>query len=357
MDDNKVDVRNYLKADETNKMTRDLNMHYNHRIKHLRDEPQSGTGAVNKNYVDSVVPHSHVKPSHQKDEFAFLMSNVLEWTDLLGSSCNLTKIADLSPTNGNFHTYNHKVIYNTLYKNQQDGFKYKMGINCYTLQLNVDYTLCIEIMNINYNLWNNTKVSIDRTASQGLTIGNVLIKKFRHVFSNFQNNEQYMYYHRLIINFNETAESHPYFLHLLVDIPHLQSNLKVYPKSFSGTYIVAYGILGQVSDVDADKVYDYHTAFDIKPTEILLNVNINANQKTIRNIALDKYSDSSAATVGMVKEIIPFIKNNLYRKYFEEFYDFSDASNYKLTIGASGVTFTGVNPNLTFQTTKELSII
>ena len=163
------------------------------------------------------------------------MSNVLEWTDLLGSSCNLTKIADLSPTNGNFHTYNHKVIYNTLYKNQQDGYKYKMGINCYTLQLNVDYTLCIEIMNINYNLWNNTKVSIDRTASQGLTIGNVLIKKFRHVFSNFQNNEQYMYYHRLIINFNETAESHPYFLHLLVDIPHLQSNLNVYPKNFSGT--------------------------------------------------------------------------------------------------------------------------
>ena len=55
-----------------------------------------------------------------------------------------------------------------------------------------------------------------------------------------------------------------------------------------------------MSDVDADKVYDYHTAFDIKPTEILLNVNINANQKTIRNIALDKYSDSSAATVVMV---------------------------------------------------------
>ena len=47
----------------------------------------------------------------------------------------------------------------------------------------------------------------------------------------------------------------------------------------------------------------------------------------------------------------------MYRKYFEAFYDFSDASNHKLTIGASGVTFTGVNPNLTFQTTKELSII
>lgn len=37
--------------------------------------------------------------------------------------------------------------------------------------------------------------------------------------------------------------------------------------------------MGQVSDTDADKVYDYHTAFYIKPTEVLFNVNINANQK------------------------------------------------------------------------------
>ena len=170
--------------------------------------------------------------------------------------------------------------------------------NFYTLQLNVDYTLCIEFLNINYNLWNNTKVS-----------------KF-----------QYMYYHRVIIS-KKTAQSHPYFLHLLVDIPHVQG-VSVYPRNYSGTYIVAYGILGQVSNVEADRVYDYHTAFDIKPTEILLNVDINANQKTIRNIALDKNSDNSVATVGMVKEIIPFAKNNLYREYFEEFYDFSDASNY-----------------------------
>ena len=127
VDDNKVDVSNYLKVDGTNKMTGDLNMD-NHKIKNLNDEPTSGTDAVKKNYVDSVVSHSHVKPSHQKDEFAFLMSNVLQWTDLLGISFNLTKIADLSPTNGNFHTCNHKVIYNTLYKNQQGGYRCKMRI-------------------------------------------------------------------------------------------------------------------------------------------------------------------------------------------------------------------------------------
>ena len=47
----------------------------------------------------------------------------------------------------------------------------------------------------------------------------------------------------------------------------------------------------------------------------------------------------------------------MYREYFEEFYDFSDTTNYNLNISASGVVFTGINPNLTFNTTKDLSII
>ena len=78
-------------------------------------------------------------------------------------------------------------------------------------------------------------------------------------------------------------------------------------------------------------------------------------------IKLERNSNNSAATVGMVKDIIRFTKNNLYREYCKEFYDFSDATNYRivelLNIGAPGVTFTGVKPNLTFQTAKDLSII
>ena len=38
----------------------------------------------------------------------------------------------------------------------------------------------------------------------------------------------------------------------------------------------------------------------------------------------------------------------MYREIFEEFYDFSDASNYKLTTGVAGITFTGINSNTTF---------
>ena len=123
-------------------MTGDLNMD-NRKIVNLNDEPSTGTDGVNKSYVDSVVANSHVKPNHFKDQFSFLMSNVLEWTDEMdgGNSFIMTKTADLSPSQGNFHPYNHKVIYTTVIKNSQGGYKYKMAINFYTLLLNVDYGL------------------------------------------------------------------------------------------------------------------------------------------------------------------------------------------------------------------------
>ena len=38
--------------------------------------------------------------------------------------------------------------------------------------------------------------------------------------------------------------------------------------------------------IDPDKVYDYHTAFDVKPTQVVYNVDITANNKKILNIAL-----------------------------------------------------------------------
>ena len=105
--------------------------------------------------------------------------------------------------------------------------------------------------------------------------------------------------------------------------------------------MIAYGIVGTVSNIDPDKVYDYHTAFDIKPTEVMYNVDINANQKEIKNIKHDRNSNNllflSAATVAMVKELISFTKNALYRLYFSEFYDFADADSYGINIGSSGV--------------------
>ena len=164
-----------------------------------------------------------------------------------------------------------------------------------------------------------------------------------------------MYYHRIIINFRKLSSGNKFFIHILVDILRGGYNISTYPTLFSGVYIIAYGIVGTFSNIDPDKVYDYHTAFDIKPTEVVYNVDINANQKAIKNIKLDRNSDNSAATVGMVKELAPYTVNNLYKKYFEEVFDFTDANNYKLSKTSSGIVFNYLK-SITGNTTRDMGI-
>jgi len=59
----------------------------------------------------------------------------LEWSDLIpgGNIFDMTKIDDLSNKQGSFHSYNHGFIYTKIKKNAQGGYKYKMGIQCFTL--------------------------------------------------------------------------------------------------------------------------------------------------------------------------------------------------------------------------------
>ena len=74
------------------------------------------------------------------------------------------------------------------------------------------------------------------------------------------------------------------------------------------------------------------------------------NRKKILNIAPDRTKNNSAATVKMVKDLetklSPHTRNNAYREIFEEFYDFSDASNYKIVQGISGIMVSGIVPNI-----------
>ena len=262
------------------------------------------------------------------------MTNPNQWTDEIDNRTSFIpkKIADLSTKRGNFHDYNNKVLYTTILKNFQGGYKYKMGLNFYRLTGGADYTLCLEILNTDYQLWHKTQISVDNTSSQGLQLGNVSVKKLQHRFIDSKDQTQYMYYHRVIINFKKLTTGNKFFLHILVNIPNNGNDLNVYPLQFSGVYMIAYGIMSKVSNIDPDKVYDYHSAFEIKPTEVKYNVNINANNKKITNIALDKTNVSSAATVGMVKDLFPFTKNYVYRQYFEEFYDLTDANIYRLKL-------------------------
>ena len=186
-------------------MTSDFNVN-GHKIINLED-PASDSDAANKKYVDSNLHKSQVQPSHYKDQFSYLMSNGAEWTDEIdtGTSFIITKIAVLPPSKGNFHDYNHKVIYMNIIKNYQGSYKYKAGINFYRLTVNTDYTLCLEILNIDYQLWHKTQISVDKGTSKGFTIGNVSVRKLQHRYIDPKGQTQFMYYHRIIVNFRKLS--------------------------------------------------------------------------------------------------------------------------------------------------------
>ena len=333
------DLSDYLEKDGTVAMTGNLNLG-NNKIVNL-SKPTQDNDAVNKNYADKLVHHTAVQPSHYNNQFAYLMSSASQWTDEIDdrTSFVLKRIGDLAPNQGNFHNYNHKVIFLGINKNSQGGYKYKMGINFYRLTANTEYTLCMEILNTEYALWHKSQISVNKETSTGLSIGNVSIRKLSHRYTQSNGRVAFMYYHRIIVNFRKLSTGNKFFLHFLVDIPQTGTDLATYPSQFSGVYIITYGIVGTFSNIDPDKVYDYHTAFDIKPTQVVYNVDINANNKKILNVNLDRNNDNSVATVGMVKEIKPHTINDLYRNYFEDVYDFTNATNYKLSRTSSGIVF------------------
>ena len=145
-----------MEKDGTVAMTGNLNLN-NNKIINLSN-PTQDNEAVTKDYADKLVHHTAVQPSHYKDQFAYLMSSGSQWTDEIdsGTSFSIDKIDDLPPNKGNFHDYNHKVIYMSIFKNSQSNYKYKMRINFYRLTANIDYTLCLEILNTTPTIWHNS---------------------------------------------------------------------------------------------------------------------------------------------------------------------------------------------------------
>ena len=164
------DFSSFFKKDGSDPMTSDLNVNGN-RIINLED-PIFDSDGVNKKYVNDHLHKTQVQPSHYKDEFTYLMSSPTQWTDQIDDRTSFypRKIADLSTRRGNFHEYNHKVLYLNIYKNFQGGYKYKMGLNFYRLIGGADYTLCLEILNADYQLWHKTQISVDNKAKHNLCI-------------------------------------------------------------------------------------------------------------------------------------------------------------------------------------------
>ena len=314
-------------------------------------DPTDATDAINLRTLNK----HFIKPSDHTNRFAYLMdptNGLLQWTDLQTDSITLNSIGDLNATSGNYHTYNKKVIFASIKKNSEGGYKWRLAIQCYRLQKDKEYTLCLEILTTDYKLWHKSVMTVDTTTSQGVTVKNWHVNKYSHEYRTSSNQVKYMYYHKLLVTVSKTADSTPYFLHIQDVMAQSGIDLNTYPTNFNKYYLIAYGILGETMDLDPNKTYDYHTAFDIKPTEVVYNVDLDMNRKKILNIAPDRTKNNSAATVKMVKDLetklSPHTKNNAYREIFEEFYDLSDASKYKIIIGVLGIMVSGILPNISF---------
>lgn len=88
-----------------------------------------------------------------------------------------------------------------------------------------------------------------------------------------------MYYIRFIVHFKKTAGSAPYSLHVKCDIKKVGNDLSTYASNlWTQNYIVAYGLQGKFTTIDPG-LYEQHTVFDIKPTEVVYNVDLDMNRK------------------------------------------------------------------------------
>ena len=85
------------------------------------------------------------------------------------------------------------------------------------------------------------------------------VKNLSHRYDNSSDSIyiEFMYYHGVIVNFMKTAPDPLYLLRLLVNIPQDGEGLQTYAQNFTGNYVVAYGVIGEMSDVDSDETYDY----------------------------------------------------------------------------------------------------
>ena len=292
--------------------------------------PTTSSQVATKAYVDKTVSG----PAHYRNVFDYLMQSASQWTDEITTRTSfvIKRIGDLSPNSGNFHSYNHRVIYLGL-KKYSGGYKFKMGANFYSLPVG-DYTICFDLLNTDYTLWHKTQIEIDHRTSTGLTFLSESVKKHTYSYYYPTNNLNYMYYHRVIVSFTKSNAGRSFF-HITVNIPSNGNDMDSYPSEFTKFYLIVYGISGAHGNVDPDRSFDYHTGFDVKSNEVVFNVPINANNKEIKNIAVSNNA-SSAATVSQVVSFKNFLLPiPFYDTIFDEIWVFDKVENYSL-VGATG---------------------
>ena len=100
------------------------------------------------------------------------------------------------------------------------------------------------VLKFDYLLLHKASISVDKSTSEGSTIGNVLVRKFSHRYVNSKNSVEFVLSQSNTSLFQKNSCNSTIFSHLLVDIEKDGIDLNNYPANWTGNYIIAHGILG-----------------------------------------------------------------------------------------------------------------
>ena len=269
----------FLDRQGKSKMLGDLQMN-DHRITGLSNLPNADDEATNKNYVDSHISKSNIKPSHTpRNIFQYLMNDVNEWS----SEYNV-KVENFSNLAESPHSWDKKVLNITPVKDGRN-YRFRLGLQMFPMKTNETYSLIVELYNRDYKTWQRQETYVNGT---GMWVKSSNRTKFQHRYGSSGD----LYYTKTLIKFKKTSSSAPIFVYFTVHFDDNGGDMNTYPKDLKNqVYIVAYGIDGDTDHVYPE-VYDAHEAFEIDKTKMKMLVPLDMNGKQLLNVNYDlKFKD------------------------------------------------------------------
>ena len=280
---------NFLKVNGDNMMLADIRMNGN-RITGLSEKPTNKYEATNKEYVDENVKKSQIGEAHTSTNIlSYIMKDIDETSSEYG--IEIEKIDNLDSS---FHSFNKKVIYLNLIKDDND-YEARIGYNIFRLvDKNIDkiFTFVTEWLTTDNNAWN--KMEIFSNISAGEIIG-YQSKKYE--------DGNGLYYIRTIsqVKIMKISTAPLYFYSTI----HIENVNPTYPAKFKEVNNIIYGIDGSYENVPAN-VYDKHNLYKSSGDSMKMLVDLDMNNKKILNIENIRDID----IFGRVSNNI-FSKNNI----------------------------------------------
>ena len=246
-------------------------------------EPTSAKDAATKDFVEK----SHVSQSGiQKNEFLYIMNDVLQSSSMLNIVVDGIKKFPNSP-----HTIFKNAYKFTMKKDAQNKYASRLGFNLFRVPEG-PYTFAVEFFPPT-----QTNVSVD-CLSTSINVNNQVTKRFPTYVKN-------------IVQLHKWKISAPEYL--LVDI---KCDGTASTDANAVGWMIVYGIAGTHNDVPSS-VLD--TAFIIANGDMFMEVEIDMNNKTLRNVSYPTNASDAATKQYVDISGIFSILNNAVGTYIDGF--------------------------------------